>query len=204
MKNRLTFPFRSARSWSSALSRHHCYAVVLLCFTAGMTAWAEGFRNPPPGTFNLGRSGGRIAHVDDSSAVTQNPANLTDLKTAEVQFTPSIVYMGVEFDSAAGQSSETEDPWKLLPNLFMAMPLENTNIAIGLGITAPFGLSVNWDNEGTSAFAPPGGVLRYTSAHYAELMTMNFNPTVAFKLTDNLSLGLGLDVMWSRLTLKRF
>ncbi|MGC3960496.1 MAG: outer membrane protein transport protein [Verrucomicrobiota bacterium] len=169
------------------------------------SVYGEGFRNPPPGTFSLGRSGGRIAHVDDSSAVHQNPANLIDLKESEVQFTPSIVYMGVDFDSSAapGQSSKTEDPWKFLPNLFWATPLENTNITVGLGITAPFGLSVNWDNEGTSAFAP-GGVLRYSAAHYNELMTMNFNPTVAFKLTENLSLGVGLDVMWSRLTLKQY
>lgn len=176
---------------------------LMVLFT--LTGLGEGFRNPPPGTFNLGRSGGRIAHIDDSSAVHQNPANLIDLKHTEVQFTPSIVYMGVEFDSSLvpGQSSKTEDPWKFLPNLFWAMPLENTNIAIGLGITAPFGLSVNWDNEGTSAFAP-GGVLRYTAAHYNELMTMNFNPTVAFRLTEDLSVGLGLDVMWSRLTLKQY
>lgn len=170
-----------------------------------VAVYGEGFRNPPPGTFNLGRSGGRIAHVDDSSAVHQNPANLIGLKESEVQFAPSIVYMGVDFDSTAapGQSAETEDPWKFLPNGFWATPLEGNNVALGLGITAPFGLSVNWDEAGNSAFAP-GGVLRYTSPHYDELMTMNFNPTVAFKLSEQLSLGVGLDVMWSRLTLKQY
>ncbi len=166
--------------------------------------YGEGFRNSPPGTFNLGRAGGRIAHVDDSSAVHQNPANLTDLRESEVQFSPSIVYMGVDFDSTAapGQSAKTENPWKFLPNAFWVMPLENKDIAIGLGITAPFGLSVDWD-ESSSAFAPGGG-LRYTAPHYDELMTINLNPTVAFKLSENLSVGVGLDVMWSQLTLKQF
>ena len=169
-----------------------------------LATYGEGFRNPPAGTFGLGRAGGRIAHVDDSSAVTQNPANLTALKESEVQFSPSIVYMGVDFASTAapGRAATTEAPWKILPNAFWVMPLENKDIAIGLGITAPFGLSVDWD-ETSSAFAP-GGVLRYTAPHYDELMTINFNPTVAYKLSETLSVGVGLDVMWSQLTLKQF
>src|SRR6266542_3449551 len=52
----------------------------------------EGFRNPPPGAFDLGRAGGRFAHVDDSSAVWNNPANLVDLSAPEAQFTPSVIY----------------------------------------------------------------------------------------------------------------
>lgn len=175
-------------------------AAVAACFPA----IGEGFRNPPPGTFNLGRAGGRIAHIDDSSAITQNPANLAELDRAEIQFTPSIVYMSVDFASSLGQSSKTEDPWKLLPNGYVALPMSNQRFALGLGITAPYGLSVNWDDASTTAFAPGTGVLRYTSPHYAELMTANFNPTVAFKVNDHLFIGIGADVMWSRLTLKQY
>jgi long-chain fatty acid transport protein len=47
-------------------------------------------------------------------------------------------------------------------------------------------------------------VLRYQTPHFAELQTININPTVSFKLGDKLTLGLGLDVMWSSLTLKQF
>src|SRR5689334_19528075 len=54
---------------------------------------AEGFRNSPPGTFNLGRAGGRIAQIDDSSAIQQNPANLIDVPGAQAQLTPSIIYI---------------------------------------------------------------------------------------------------------------
>jgi long-chain fatty acid transport protein len=177
---------------------------IILVLLGASSAMSEGFRNSPPGAFNLGRAGGRIAHVDDSSAVHQNPANLTDLKESEVQFSPSFAYMGVDFASTAvpGQSATTENPWKVVPNAFWVMPLENKDMAIGLGITAPFGLSVDWD-EASSAFAP-GGVLRYTAPHYDELKTINFNPTVAFKLSEALSIGVGLDVMWSELTLKQY
>ncbi len=166
----------------------------ILCF-------AEGFRNPPPGAFNLGRAGGRIAQIDDASAVTQNPANLVDLSDMEVQIAPSIVYIHVSYDSPAGLSSETRDPWKLLPNFFASIPLIQNKVAAGIGVTTPFGLSNEWETDG--AFGSPAG-LRYLSPHFAELKTINLNPAVSVRLTDSLTLGAGLDVFWSQLTFKQF
>jgi len=163
----------------------------------------EGFRNSPPGAFSLGRAGGRIAQVDDASAVTHNPANLMDLADLELQLTPSVIYIHEEFESPAGQKAESKDPWKLLPNVFVATPLEGGKIALGLGVTVPYGLGNEWDTD-SSAFSRPGGVWRYQAPYSAELTTMNFNPSLAIKLTDDLRLGGGLDVMWSRLTLKQF
>ncbi len=162
---------------------------------------AEGFRNPPPGAFNLGRAGGRIAQVDDASAVTQNPANLIDLSRPQIELSPSIVYMHVDFRSPSGQKAETTDPWKFLPNAFGAVPFQEGRFAAGLGITTPYGLSNEWETKG--AFADPLS-LRFQAPHFTELKTINFNPSVAARLCDGLSLGAGLDVMWSELTLKQF
>src|SRR5436190_1238148 len=47
-------------------------------------------------------------------------------------------------------------------------------------------------------------ILRYQSPFYAKLTTINFNPAVAVKLGEHLSLGAGLDIMWSKLTLKQY
>lgn len=180
-------------------------AGTLLALVLGIstvTTYSEGFRNPPPGTFNLGRSGGRIAQVDDASAVHQNPANLLDLSDIELQFTPTIVRISADYDSPSGQSAKTIHPWKFLPNLFLAAPLKQDTIAAGLAITTPYGIGSEWDKT-SSAYAP-GGALRYTAPFYAELQTININPAVAVKLHDRLRFGAGLDVMWSELTLKQF
>lgn len=179
-------------------------AIILGVMMSALALQAEGFRNPPPGAFGLGRAGGRIAHVQDSSAVTHNPANLVTLTNTEVQIAPGLVYMGVDFTSAVapGQTAETENSWKPLPSAYFSMPLKDGDMALGLGLTSPYGLSVDWDEVGSSAFAP-GGVLRYTSPHYAELMTLNFNPTFSAKITEKIMIGVGLDVMWSRLTLRQ-
>ena len=179
------------------------YSIVLGHLAMIESAWTEGFRNPPPGTLNLGRAGGRIAHVDDASAVQQNPANLLELNAPEVQITPSVVYINVDFDSTSGQHATTKEPWKLLPNLFFGTTLKDGTIALGLGLTAPFGISNEWDQK-SSAFSQPLGILRYQTPYFAELKSINANPTVSFKLGDRLRLGAGVDGMWSELTLKQF
>ena len=165
------------------------------------SAHAEGFRNPPAGAANLGRAGGRIAHVDDASAIAQNPANLVDLQSPEFQFAPSAVYIKVDYQSPGGVTATTGNPWKFLPNLFISAPLKKDKFAIGLGITTPFGLSNEWNPTGS--FASPTG-LRYQAPHFADLKTINFNPTFSARIHERLTVGVGLDVFWSELTLKQF
>ncbi|HLX70871.1 MAG TPA: outer membrane protein transport protein, partial [Verrucomicrobiae bacterium] len=168
-----------------------------------LIAHAEGFRNPPPGTFDLGRAGGRIAQVDDSSAVQQNPANIIDLLTPQLQFTPTVVYIHADYRSPSGQTASTKDPWKFLPNLFATMPLYDGKLALGLGVTVPYGLGNEW-NTHSSAYAFPTGAWRYQAPYLAQLTTYNVNPTIALKANDHLSLGAGLDVMYSQVSLRQF
>jgi long-chain fatty acid transport protein len=179
-----------------------CALAATFLILAETRSNAEGFRNPPPGAFNLGRAGGRIAQVDDSSAVAQNPANLVDLTAPEFQFTPSIVYIKVDYDSPAGESASTEEPWKLLPNMFASMPIYEDRLAVGFGITTPYGLANEWDKK-SEAFTNPAG-WRYQTPYFAQLMAINFTPAVSIKAGEHLSLGAGLDVMWSQLKLKQF
>jgi long-chain fatty acid transport protein len=176
------------------------FVLLVLIFTANLKG--EGFRNPPPGTFDLGRAGGRIAQVDDSSAVQQNPANLVGVTNIQAQFTPTIVYINADFHSTSGQSASTTDPWKLLPNFFASVPLMQDKIAFGLGVTVPYGLGNEW-NRNSSAFAQPTGVLTYTAPYYSKLVTLNLNPTISIKLGDKIQVGVGLDVMWSDLQFKQ-
>ncbi len=180
-----------------------CGAALLAFALLAANAPAEGFRNPPPGTFNLGRAGGRIAQIDDSSAVQQNPANLMDVPGTEFQVTPSIVYVSVDFESVTGQSAHTKNPWKIMPNGFASTQLWDGKVALGLGATVPYGVSAEWD-ETTGAFVRPTGVLRYQTPYFAELDTININPTVSVKLGEHVQVGAGFDAMWSEVTLKQF
>ena len=77
------------------------------------------------------------------------------------------------------------------------------NLAFGLGITTPYGLGNEWDQNST-AFARPTGAWRYQAPYSTELTTINFAPSVAFKCNEHLQFGLGLDVMWSQVKLEQY
>jgi long-chain fatty acid transport protein len=62
------------------------------------------------------------------------------------------------------------------------------NLYIGLGINSPFGLTTEPENPNYG-----GAVLGRTS----KLFTMNFNPTLAYKITPAISIGAGLQVMYA-------
>ncbi len=177
--------------------------VMLAALMWTANAPAEGFRNSTIGASDLGRSGGRIAQVDDASAVQQNPANMAGLTNVQLQLDPTVIYINAKYTSPDGsQSATTIHPWKVLPNFFMVVPLDEDRLVAGLGVTVPYGLANQWK---TSASAyQPGGTLFNTAANFGKLTTINFNPSIAAKLGDHLQLGVGLDVMWSQLELRQF
>jgi len=181
------------------------FAGVAALATLAGSAYAEGFRNQTIGASDLGRSGGRIAQIDDATAVQHNPANLTDITNVEAQVAVSVVYYNVDFQSPFGQTATSIHPWHELPNIFIAAPVKGDRVAAGLGITMPYGLASQWKSS-SSAFSqtPPYGTFTYFTPSYSQLITVNVNPSLAVKLTDDLSLGAGVDVMWSDLEFKQY
>jgi long-chain fatty acid transport protein len=169
-------------------------AVILACCSTSMPTFAEGFRSPTIGTYGLGLTGGRFAFVEDASAAVHNPANLVDLQSWEASAEPTIVHYEANYQAANGTTARTEDPWKVLPHLFVGGKL-NDRVALGLAVTVPYGLSIKWE---------PNGAFRYSAPNYTSLQTINLNPNIAVKLTPKLSLAAGFDAMWSQLEFRQF
>src|ERR1700744_4007675 len=106
------------RFGKNARSKRWLYVAVPLAATA-TAIHAEGMRDATTGAFDLGRSGGRIAHVDDATAIQNNPANLMDVTNTDVELDPSVIYYNVNYKSPDGtQSASTIHPIKLLPSFF--------------------------------------------------------------------------------------
>ncbi len=156
-------------------------------------ASASGLRNPPEGATALGLGGGKVALTDDASAISHNPANLTELKGPQVLPTVTFIHTETEFISPMG-TGKTEDPWKILPNVFAAWPIENTRFVAGVGVTTPFGQSTVWEQ---------GSSLRYVAPYSASMTLLDVNPTLAARLNDRVSVGVGADVYWSQLDMKQ-
>lgn len=162
----------------------------------GFAAQAEGFRNPPEGAASMGRVGGDMALDNDASAVSRNPANLVLLPGPQVEVGANIIHPQIKFTSGlTGVTDETEDPWKFLPYAFASMPLKENQLALGLGVSFPFGQSTVWSKEGQ---------FRYTAPYFAELRVMNINPALAAKVGDKLCLAVGADIYASDLEIRQY
>ena len=172
--------------------------IAVACATiAGFTpsvSQAEGLRNPPPGAFALSRLGGKLAHVDDATAVFVNPANLLDLESNSILIAPALIDIDRDVDADWGGSAGTIENLKVLGGLFAAFPGASDKFAWGIGISAPYGQSVVYEKD----FA-----FKYLAPHFTELMLVSVSPTIAYKISDSFSIGVGLDLMWSRLRLRQ-
>jgi len=166
--------------------------VMVLCATA-LAAQANGFRNPPESASALGRDGGKLTQAGDPSAVAVNPANVADAKAVEVQGSLTLIHTETDYTSPLG-SATTEDPWKALPNAFAVIPAPELDLVVGVGITTPFGQSTVWDED---------SIFRYTAPYYAELTVVDLNPTVSFRASERVAIGVGLDVYSSTLDIRQ-
>jgi long-chain fatty acid transport protein len=144
---------------------------------------------------------GGAAQAEDPSTVYFNPAGMTRLKGTQVAGAVHVVMPEADFDNDGslrlyppyarasipmtggngGDGGETG----YVPNLYVTHRLSE-QWAIGLGINAPFGLATKYDD---------GWVGRYHAIE-SELRTVNINPSIAFKVNDMLSLGLGISAQY--------
>jgi long-chain fatty acid transport protein len=79
-----------------------------------------------------------------------------------------------------------------VPNFYFMTDI-NPSVKVGVGLNAPFGLKTEYDDKWVGRF----------QADKSEVKTININPSVAFKVNDQLSLGLGVSVMRAEATLTR-
>lgn len=166
----------------------------LVCILMAISAAADGFRNPPGGAAAMGRAGTRLTQGDDPSAISHNPANLMDLEESLVMPTLTIAYARTKYTSPMGISEESENPWGFLPAVYASWPGDEGRHAFGIGIDFPYGQSTEWNRN---------GLFRVGSPYHAEMMTLNTTPAAATRLTDAVSIGLGLNLMWSSLEFRQ-
>lgn len=158
-------------------------------------AFSAGFALYETSTRGVGMGGATMGLYNDASAVYANPAMMTDCDTSAVLFGVSLVNPGmdVRLETPAGPNTYTpEDQWFPPPYLFYVRKMSDS-VWGGLGIYTPFGLGVKHATDW------PG---RFSSVE-TKISTFNFNPNVAWKVNDRLSLAAGLDVMYFDITLTR-
>lgn len=166
--------------------------------TLAQTAGASGFQLLEQNASGLGNAyAGSTTSTDNASTIFYNPAGMTELQNREFATGLTLIKPSYKFRnngsnvSPATTGNDGGDAGNLaaLPNAYFSMALAGDWYA-GVGFGSPFGLSTHYD---------PDWVGRFHSIEF-DVKTYNINPSLAWRVTDALSLGVGLN--WQRMEAK--
>lgn len=149
------------------------------------TANASGFALYTHGARELGRINSVVAIPEGPVSSFFNPAILTEISGNQVEAGTILIFPSVKFKSAStGETEETKSQVFYPSTLFCVYHL-NDMFTIGFGVNSPFGLGTEW---------PENWEGRYITTN-AEMETYLFNPNLAWKVTDTLTLAGGVDLL---------
>ncbi len=173
-----------------------CSSVILLV-TATVPTWAGGLYVSEFGTPSMGvATAGAQAVASDASTAFHNPAGMTRIEGRELMLTGGFIYSTIKFDTdddtpiPGGNGGDAGGPAPLLGQFYVHSLTERLKL-------------------GANLFSITGAVLDYNSnwaGRYLNtevtLLTITFNPTLAYRVTDWLSIGGGPQVMYADLEFK--
>ena len=150
---------------------------------------AVGFRLPNQDPEAIARGNAFAATADDPSAIYYNPAGITQLEGQNFRAGIYAVSAGIKYSSPNGSATANSD-FQPVPQVYYADSLTNVPVSFGLGIYAPYGLSLDWGNN-----APFN-----TIGESGKVLYLCFNPVVAWRVTKTLSIGGGPTINYSQAT----
>ncbi|HHF4809329.1 TPA: porin [Haemophilus influenzae] len=185
-------------------------ATAMLLAAGGANAAA--FQLAEVSTSGLGRAyAGEAAIADNASVVATNPALMSLFKTA--QFSTGGVYVdsrinmngdvtshativtnssGMRAIKDGSASQRNVVPGAFVPNLYFVAPV-NDKFALGAGMNVNFGLKSEYDDSYDAGMF--GGK--------TDLSAINLNLSGAYRVTEGLSLGLGVNAVYAKAQVER-
>ncbi|MFC2157496.1 OmpP1/FadL family transporter [Acidobacteriota bacterium] len=169
--------------------------VILLSFFGLVSnAQASGFLIYEHGAAAMGMAGAFISLANDSSAVFYNPAGMAFLERTQFHLGATLIkpVSSLSLPSWPDPTYNTvkQESQIFYPPTFYITHRLNERISIGVGVFAPFGLGTRW---------PEDYPLKYIATR-SDMKTFFINPSVAYRINDHLSFGVGLSYIRSRLT----
>lgn len=168
-------------------------AVMAVC--AASAAHAAGFMLTEQSAGALGRAYAGVG-VDgtDLSGVYYNPATMILHPGTQIQAGFVAVGLDLAFEGTGPNSDVSENGQyntQAIPHGYISHQISDS-MWVGLAMTVPFGMGTEYDDDWR--FANRG--------ISAEVLTFDFNPNVAWKVSDKLSLGAGMSIQYASADLK--
>lgn len=175
-------------------------AVASLVAASVSSAYAAGFMLTEQSAGALGRAYAGVG-VDgtDISGTYYNPATMTLHQGTQIQagfvavgldlaFKGEGTHNGVNYDGVTENGQYNTQP---IPHGYITHQISDS-MWIGLAMTVPFGMGTEYDDNWKLA----------NRGISAQVLTFDFNPNVAWKVSDKLSLGAGMSIQYASADLK--
>ena len=166
----------------------------ILGLTMSDAALGDAYRIPYHGAAAAGQAEAFSAQADDPSALYYNPAGLAQLRGVQSSLGVNLVGGYTSFTSPTGFRSRGDVGETLAfpppSNFYLTANLEDLGfealgpLTVGLGMTSSYGL----------ASRCPDPTPFEEKVTRAKLPMLDIKPTIAYRVTDMLSLGLGADI----------
>ena len=174
------------------------HAIVLAALSLPALARAGGLDLYEVGTSDLGFAGaGTAACAEDASTVYANPAGMTRLSGNQLVVGGQMLYGKVEYELDGTGLLGAGDPgnvigWLPGASLFYSHSLDE-RLKLGVGVYGNFGLTMDFGNNWAGR----------NLVDETALMAMTIQPTLAYRIDDQWSLGAGLTANYGYFKLER-
>lgn len=140
---------------------------------------------------------GNFASADSAVTAYSNPAGMTRLDRAEFVSDTILAYSRSQFKvgnqtTTGGGNADTHSNYVAIPSLYFATPALHDRVRLGFSLNVPSGFGSDYGNDWAGRYIATESSLVYFAA----------NATVALKVTDWLSLGTGVQVLYTESTSK--
>ncbi|MDF2756185.1 MAG: putative Porin [Nitrospira sp.] len=168
-------------------------SLFLACLSPAI-AFAGAFRIFDQSASATAQGGAFAAQADDPSAIFFNPAGLTQLRGIQTSFGVMLIGGHTTYTSPTGATTRGNfDGSIAVPppiNVYFSANLKDLgfsalgDLSAGLGIVSPFGILYRYPDDGPFS----------TAVTKQALPLIDIKPTLAYKLSDQLSVGVGADI----------
>jgi long-chain fatty acid transport protein len=171
-----------------------CSLVMMVVFLLPSNTSAQAIRFQPQGAAAAGQGNAFAAQADDASAIHFNPAGLTQVDGVQSIVGSNLMGGSIKYKSPEGLdtrgdfggsiASPPPSHFYLSANLGALGAATLSPVTLGFGLTSPFGSNTRYPENGPFN----------TAVTSATLPLIDIKPTIAYKVNDDLSLGVSADI----------
>ena len=170
-----------------------CIFVVWLLLQPSVAS-SQALRFQPQGAAAAGQGNAFAAQADDASAIHYNPAGLSQVEGIQVAFGTTLLGGSIKYKSPTGIDTRGDFGGSIVfpapSHSYVSANLQAfgwdgmSKVTVGLGLTSPFGLNTRYPVDGPFN----------TAVTSAALPLVDIKPTIAYKIHDDVSLGVSADI----------